>query len=47
MLDFSGHFTNHYFHFISANMCDNDEAGSSKRINTEGEVKPQKIQLSF
>ena len=47
MPDFSAHFTNHYFPFISANMCGNNVAGSSQRINAEGEVRPQKRPLSL
>ena len=40
------HLTNYLF-FISAKMCDNDEAGCSKCISAEGEVRPSNKQLSF
>ena len=46
MPDFSVHLTNYLF-FISAKMCDNDEAGCSKRISAEGELRPPNKQLTF
>src|SRR3954467_10372796 len=46
MPDFSVHLTNYLF-FISAKMCDNDEAGCSKRISAEGELRPLNKQLTF
>ena len=46
MPDFSVHLTNYLF-FISAKMCDNDEARCSKRISAEGELRPPNKQLKF
>ena len=46
MPDFSVHLTNYLF-FISAKICDNDEAGCSKRISAEGELSPPNKQLTF
>src|SRR3954470_7454092 len=46
MPDFSVYLTNYLF-FISAKMCDNDEAGCSKRISAEGELRPLNKQLTF
>src|SRR3954462_3603238 len=46
MPDFPVHLTNYLF-FISAKMCDNNEAGCSKRISAEGELRPPNKQLTF
>src|SRR3954463_4315067 len=46
MPDFSVHLTNYLF-FISAKMCDNDEARCSKRISAKGELRPPNKQLTF